>query len=241
MTSYCCVLFPSKNQMSLAKRILTLINKLLSYVISFLDKCRHGFGKWIDIVNDGEFKLEHVICKALNVPIESLICTDLDQKDPQRQLADFLRNRFKILATAMRDECITNYYNVSIFWADSLVLICFYPSLIPNVSSAWEKKWTSLTGYCHCGHKDEAECNLKILVMLIVTVSEWIEGTENTKNLEPEMIWFGAIVTFIDYCWDLMRGFLFGMWLDGLLLLLTIIWDLIEYLLCFHASFIQIF
>ncbi|KAL0739308.1 hypothetical protein Bca4012_015518 [Brassica carinata] len=81
-------------------------DKLLLRAVS-----KHGFGKWIDIVNDEEFELEQVICKALKVPVEKLVPTDPDQKDPQRQLADYLRKRFEILERAMSDECATKYYS----------------------------------------------------------------------------------------------------------------------------------
>nr|VDD40785.1 unnamed protein product [Brassica oleracea] len=80
-------------------------DKLLLRAVS-----KHGFGKWIDIVKDKEFELEQLICKALKVPVENLIRTDPDQKDPHRQLADYLRKRFEILENAMSDECAETYY-----------------------------------------------------------------------------------------------------------------------------------
>ncbi|KAF3592891.1 hypothetical protein DY000_02027742, partial [Brassica cretica] len=79
-------------------------DKLLLRAVS-----KHGFGKWIDIVKDKEFELEQLICKALKVPVENLIRTDPDQKDPHRQLADYLRKRFEILENAMSDECAETY------------------------------------------------------------------------------------------------------------------------------------
>ncbi|XP_018479052.1 CHD3-type chromatin-remodeling factor PICKLE [Raphanus sativus] len=78
-------------------------DKLLLRAVS-----KHGFGKWIDIVSDKEFELEQVICKALKVPVENLIRIDPFQKDPRRQLADYLRKRFEILEIAMSDECAEN-------------------------------------------------------------------------------------------------------------------------------------
>ncbi|XP_009138050.1 CHD3-type chromatin-remodeling factor PICKLE-like [Brassica rapa] len=80
-------------------------DKLLLRAVS-----KHGFGKWIDIVKDKEFELEQLICKALKVPVENLTRTNPDQKDPHRQLADYLRKRFEILENAMSDECADTYY-----------------------------------------------------------------------------------------------------------------------------------
>lgn len=96
--------------------------------------------------------MEQVICKALKVPVENLIRTDPYQKDPRRQLADYLRKRFEILEMAMSDECAENDCHVSIFYPDSLYMLIQHwlqqildlmPMTDPPVyllCSVWEKK-----------------------------------------------------------------------------------------------------
>ncbi|XP_024004425.1 CHD3-type chromatin-remodeling factor PICKLE [Eutrema salsugineum] len=82
-------------------------DKLLLRAVS-----KHGFGKWLTILDDNELGIEEFICKELKFPYMITINPMLKHRDTQRRFGDFLRRRFQVLETAMNYEYALEYHGL---------------------------------------------------------------------------------------------------------------------------------
>lgn len=125
--------------------------------------------------------------------------------------------------------------------------------------SEWDKNWwTSFTGYCHCRHKEEGKCHVKIwwcweglrrelqkMLLLIWRKQKLRSLYRIVLNLEPKHSWYVLELLLLLLAYYLGFDWIFIWDVAGLLLLLTIYywgfdWIFTLLIFIFHPNIFEI-